>query len=328
MTKRDASIENFLEANGQGRALRKELAGDASVRRYERLRGGDRPAILMDVDPLQPDAPAHQLDLRPFVRFGDWLRQKGWSAPSIFAVDLENGLMLLEDLGDDLFKHCLEDGDAAREIELYAAAIDLLLAIQAAAPPEGLPAFDDAKMLEEAGRFTDWYAPALGVQAKADFLDIWREVLTGVRVGPDGFVYVDYHAENLIWLPARHGLARLGLLDFQDARLGPPAYDLVSLLEDARRDVRPGLATLMIERYLAARPEIEPEAFKRSYAILGAQRNCKILGLIAHLASAGKPQYLAFEGRVRAHLQHDLAHPSLAPLAAWFDRHIALNIAS
>jgi aminoglycoside/choline kinase family phosphotransferase len=201
--------------------------------------------------------------------------------------------------------------------------------LQALDTPSDLPAYDDEKMLGEASRFTRWYASDLSADAKADYLDIWRELLPAVRVGEDALVYVDYHADNLLWLPDRDGLGRVGLLDFQDARLGPPAYDLVSLLEDARRDVPHGLAEAMIERYLAARPDLDGEAFRTAYALLGAQRNCKILGLFSRLAKRdGKTQYLTLQERVRGHLQRDLAHPKLAALAAWFDRHIALNIAS
>ncbi|MDH3659052.1 MAG: phosphotransferase [Alphaproteobacteria bacterium] len=323
MTSRDATLSTFLEVNGQGRALRKRLAGDASVRRYERLIGGPVPMVLMD-------CPPDLLDVGPFLCIAKWLRRCGFSAPLIFAADEEAGLALMEDLGDDLFNRVLSEGvRSVDETELYGAAVDVLVVLQALEPPDDLPAYDDDKMLEEVGRFTRWYASRLSERAKADFLDIWRELLPLVRVGPAAFVYVDYHADNLLWLPEREGLARVGLLDFQDGRLGPPAYDLVSLLEDARRDVPPALAEAMVERYLAARPDLDAEAFRVAYAVLGAQRNCKILGLFSRLAiEDGKTQYLALQDRVRVHLQRDLAHPSLAALATWFDDHLLLNIAS
>ena len=328
MTDRNATIEHFLQANGQGRALRGPLAGDASVRRYERLRGGLLPVVLMD-------APPDLMDIQPFVRIAIWLKRAGFTAPLIFASDPGAGLVLMEDLGDDLFSAMLAppvdaDGDrCADEMVLYQAAIDVLLGLQEQTPPDSLPPYDDAKMLTEVGLLTEWYAPRLSEGAKQDYLDIWRELLPATRVGQEVFVYVDYHADNLIWLPDNDGLERVGLLDFQDGRLGPPAYDLVSLLEDARRDVSPDLAEMMIERYLAGRPDLDADAFRAAYAVLGAQRNCKILGLFSRLAVRdGKPSYLALQDRVRGHLQHDLAHPHLATLAAWFDRHIALNIAS
>ena len=323
MTDRSATIEEFLQVNGQGRALREKLAGDASVRRYERLTGGIVPAILMD-------CPPDRLDVRPFLRIATWLRQAGLSAPLIFAADEEAGLVLMEDLGDDLFSRvCARHEDDAVETELYGAAVDVLVAMQALDPLPDLPAYDDEIMLEEAARFTRWYAPDLSDEAKANYLDVWRELLPLVRVGPEALVYVDYHADNLLWLEKRSGLDVVGLLDFQDGRLGPPAYDLVSLLEDARRDVRPALAEAMIERYLQARPDLDAAAFRTSYAVLGAQRNCKILGLFSRLAAEeGKTQYLALQARVLAHLQQDLAKSSLAALAAWFDENLALKIAS
>lgn len=322
MTDRDAAIETFLQVNGQGRASREGLAGDASVRRYERLIDGMVPAILMD-------CPPDRLDVRPFLRIATWLRGEGFSAPLIFAADEDAGLVLIEDLGDDLLSHVCEQVEEADETALYGIAVDVLLALQALDPPADLPLYDDEKMLEEVGRFTKWHASNLSDQAKADYLDIWWELLPLVRVGPEAFVHVDYHADNLLWLEKRRELARVGLLDFQDGRLGPPAYDLVSLLEDARRDVRPALAEAMIERYLKARPDLDREAFRTSYAVLGAQRNCKILGLFSRLAiEEGKAQYLALQGRVAAHLQRDVAHQSLKPLAAWFDEHLLLDIAS
>jgi aminoglycoside/choline kinase family phosphotransferase len=323
MTDRNAAIEVFLQVNGQGHALRKKLAGDASARRYERLIGGDCPAILMDAPPDQPT-----LRTGSFLRIAEWLLQHGLSAPRIIAHDIEAGLVLLEDLGDGLFSAMLSPKGESREAELYGAAVDVLVELQRLTPPPDLPPYDDEKMLEEASRFTRWYAPALSERAKADYLDIWRDLLSAMRVGPATFVYVDYHADNLIWLPEREGLARVGLLDFQDGRLGPPAYDLVSLLEDARRDVEPALAETMVERYLLARPDLDPDAFRVAYAVLGAHRNSKILGMIANWSRTGKPHYLALHDRVRDHLKRDLAHPRLATLAAWFDNHIALKIAS
>ena len=322
MTDRDAIIEEFLQVNGQGRALRKKLAGDASARRYERLIGGSVPMVLMD-------CPPDVLDVRPFLRIAKWLRKMAFSAPLIFAADEDAGLLLMEDLGNDLFSRVLaSDEPAVDETTLYAAAVDVLVALQALQPPADLPAYDDNKMLEEVSRFTRWYTPTLSDRAKAAYLDIWQDLLPLVHAGPAALVYVDYHADNLLWLPERQGLARVGLLDFQDGRLGPPAYDLVSLLEDARRDVEPGLAEAMVQRYLAARPDLDEDALRMAYAVLGAHRNCKILGMIQNWARTGKPQYLQLEHRVRGHLQRDLTHPSLATLANWFDGHVALKIAS
>jgi N-acetylmuramate 1-kinase len=318
MAEREAQIEAFLRAAGFGSARREPLAGDASARRYERIHGGPRPAVLME-------APPGVIDARPFLAIAAWLRDRGWSAPEILAAEPAAGLVLLEDLGDRLFTRAIAD-DPAVEEPLYAAAVDLLVAIQRTAPPADLPPYDDAWLLREAALLTEWYAPDLGEQARDEYLEAWRAVLPRVRVGGDVLVYVDYHADNLLWLPGRAGLARVGLLDFQDARLGPPAYDLASLLLDARRDVDPALAGRMIERFLSARPELDPEAFAAAYAILGAQRNAKILGLFTRLARRdGKPRYLAPLPRVRAHLAAGLDHPALGPVRDWFERHLPLR---
>jgi len=319
MTERSSETRAFLDRYGYAGATRLPLAGDASVRRYERLSGGPRPAVLMD-------APSATMDIRPFVAVAGWLRDAGLSAPEVLAADPAAGLVLLEDLGDELFSRALAQGGDERL--LYETAVDLLLVLHRAPPPASLPRYDEAWLLREAELLVEWYAHALGEPAKANYRAIWRDLLPAARVGGDGFVYVDYHADNLLWLPARSGLARIGLLDFQDARSGPPAYDLASLLEDARRDVAPGLARAMVERYLAARPELDPDAFRAAYALLAAQRNAKILGLFSRLAQRdGKPHYLDLQPRVQAHLRRDLRHPLLTPLRLWFERHLHLPAA-
>jgi aminoglycoside/choline kinase family phosphotransferase len=319
MAERRAGVDAFLDAHGFGRAGRAPLAGDASVRRYLRLSGGPGPAVLMD-------APPALLDLRPFLEIGAWLRARGLSAPEVIAADPARGLVLLEDLGDDLFSRVLAERRLERR--LYQTAVDLLTNLHGAPPDLLLPPYDDAWLIREATLLVEWYAPDLGAAAENDYRAIWRDLLPAARVGGDGFVYVDYHADNLLWLPARAGLARVGLLDFQDARLGPCAYDLASLLEDARREVDPGLAQAMVQRYLNARPELDAAAFRAAYALLGAQRNAKILGLFTRLAGRdGKPHYLDLLPRVRAHLARDLRHPFLAPLRRWFARHLQLMAA-
>jgi N-acetylmuramate 1-kinase len=317
MIERSSDVRAFLDRHGFAGARRLSLAGDASVRRYERLSGGPCPAVLMD-------APPATIDVRPFLAVAGWLRDAGLSAPEVLAADPAAGLVLLEDLGDELFSRTLARGGDERL--LYRTAVDLLLVLHRAPPPAFLPRYDDAWLLREAELLVEWYSPALGDPAKADYRAIWRDLLPAARVGGDGFVYVDYHADNLLWLPGRNGLARVGMLDFQGARSGPPAYDLASLLEDARRDVDPGLARAMVERYLAARPELDADALRAAYALLAAQRNAKILGLFSRLAQRdGKPHYLDLQPRVRAHLRRDLRHPLLAPLRLWFERHLQLQ---
>lgn len=315
LTPRHHEVRSFLgEAGWEGAALA-PLAGDASPRRYLRLTRGAETAVLMDAGPASGE------DVRPFLRITGWLRARGLSAPEILAQSAEAGLLLLEDLGDALYAR-VAASDPASETELYAAATDLLAA-HAAPAPEGLAPYDMAVLQREAGLVPDWYLPGASADAAADYAGLLAEALAPASEARGVLVLRDYHAENLIWLPERTGAARVGLLDYQDALSGHPAYDLVSLLEDARRDTAPELRSAMRARFLAARPELSAEAFGAAYAALGAQRNLKILGIFARLCRRdGKPRYLELMPRVWGHLMQDLAHPALAPLAAWAARHL------
>ncbi len=318
---RTALIERFLAAQGWLDAERGLLAGDASFRRYYRLRRGTESAVLMD-------APPPQEDVRPFVAVATHLVRLGYSAPRILGADVESGLLLLEDLGDETYTRRLAAGDDERR--LYELAVDLLIDLHRRPGAAGiaLPAYDEERYLAEATLLTDWYLPALSggdtdPAIRADYVAGWREVLAAAVSGPQTLVLRDYHVDNLMWLPERDGLARIGLLDFQDAVLGPAAYDLVSLIEDARRDVDEKLGQDLIARYLAAFPALDPERFAAAYAVLGGQRNAKIIGIFTRLCRRdGKPQYLAHIPRVWRWLERDLTHPALEPLRAWFDRHL------
>jgi aminoglycoside/choline kinase family phosphotransferase len=320
MTRAD-EIAAFLAGEGWGEAERSPLAGDASARRYERLRRGGARAMLMDVPP------ASGLDVLPFLAVTDWLRAAGFSAPAILATDSTRGLVLLEDLGDDLFALLLRQ-DPSREPALYAAAIDLVADLQRLPPPAAdwiPPPYDMAVLMREARLFVEWYLPAAAGcpvpgEVDAEFDALARTAFAPVDL-PTVPILRDYHAENLLWLPERKGHARVGMLDYQDMLVGHPAYDLASLLEDARRDVPPDLRSTMLARY-AARTGTAPEAIADATAILAAQRNLKIMGLFTRLCRRdGKPRYLAYLPRVWAHLARDLAHPPLAPLAAFVARH-------
>jgi len=265
-------------------------------------------------------------NIKTFMQITEILRGYGFSAPEILSVDLENGFLLLEDLGDDLFaKVCLTDGSL--EAPLYQSAIDVLVALHRhRAAPEIAP-YDIETYLREARLLTQWYLPAAmgapvtsGVSAEFDHLIC--EVCTLIPESNPVLVQRDYHAENLLWLPGREGIKRVGLLDYQDALAGHPAYDLVSLLEDARRDTSAMLRSTMLQRYLD-KTGVEEANFKQAYSILGAQRNLKILGIFTRLyLRDGKPQYLELMARVWRHLQRDLEHPSLAGLRRWIVQNV------
>ena len=317
MAARRARIEAFLAVHGWGAARREALAGDASFRRYERLADGRRRAILMD-------APPPREDVRPFIAVARMLTEYGYSAPAVLAADAGAGLVLLEDFGDDLYTRVLAaGGDEAR---LYAAAVDLLCDLHRRPPAGALPPYDIGWLVDEARLFAEWYLPALRgaptpAPALAEFVALWREALAPACAGPTVLVLRDYHADNLVWLPRRRGLRRVGLLDFQGAVIGPPAYDLVSLLEDARRVVAADVVTAMLVRYTEA-AALDGRAFRIAYATLGAQRNTKIIGLFTRLCVRdGKAAYLDFIPHVWRLLERDLEHPALTPLRAWFDRH-------
>ncbi|MBK0399097.1 phosphotransferase [Limibaculum sp. M0105] len=327
--RRAAALEAFLRDAGAGGAAPRPLAGDASNRRYLRLTLPDgRPAVVMDAPPERGE------DIRPFVAVTGWLRGIGLSAPAILAADPQAGFMLLEDLGDDLYAQVCAATPAA-EPELYAAAVDLLAGLAHHSAPARmgdftLPPYDEAVLWREAALAVEWWLPAVtGAPASPDLVAEYRALVdaatTAVAGARDVVVLRDYHAENLIWLPARADAARVGLLDYQDALAGHAAYDLVSLLEDARRDTSAALREAMIARYLDRRGLSGAAAreFRAAYAALGAQRNLKIVGIFARLAIRdGKPRYLALIPRVWGHLSRDLEHPALAPLARLVDAHV------
>jgi N-acetylmuramate 1-kinase len=326
VTDRAPVVARFLDQAGWSEAVHEPLPGDASFRRYVRLRSADkRTAMLMD-------APPPRENVRPYLAVARLLRQLGFGAPAIFNQDAENGLLLIEDLGDDTYTRLLARGEA--EEPLYSLAVDVLIALRRRFTAQEMKAakflapYDDKRFLDEAALLVDWYWPAI-IEApvdpalRAEYLALWEKALPIVRKLPATLVLRDYHVDNLMRVRNRGGLLECGLLDFQDAVVGPPSYDLVSLLEDARRDVPPALAAAMRQRYLAAFPELDPAAFDASFAILGAQRSAKIVGIFTRLCVRdSKRQYLEHIPRVWRLLQQDLAHPALAPVAAWFARHI------
>ncbi len=346
------AFDDFLNAAGWAGAAVTPLAGDASSRSYFRVADGARGAVLMSAPPAAetpscPPAatPAERCrlgynasarlagpNLNAFVAIAETLRAAGLSAPEVFAADAEAGLALIEDLGDGLFAAVVEPGN---ENALYENAIDALLRLHAAAPPPPrgagyeMLAYDHLALMTEAELLIDWYwrlkkgAPPED-SVKEEFRDVFDAMLAGLDA-PNTIVLRDYHAENLLWLPDRKGPARVGVIDFQDGLVGSPAYDLVSLLEDARRDVDEDLTQAMIDRYTDARrgrEEFDRDRFLNDYAVLAVQRNAKILGVFARLAERdGKPRYLDFLPRVEAHFRRDLARPPAAGPRAFFKTH-------
>jgi len=320
MTDRSRALDHFLHQAGWGTAERAVLAGDASFRRYDRLHLNGQPAVLMD-------APPPQEDVRPFIRIARQLAHLGYSAPRILAEDVEHGFLLLEDLGDSTYTRQLTAG--APEEHLYALAMDVLADLhgRADAVPAGTPAYDDERLLTEACLLTDWYMPAvLGRDTtpalRDEYRRLWLEVLPVARAIPDTLVLRDFHVDNLMLLD-RPGLAACGLLDFQDAVSGPLTYDPMSLLEDARRDIDPGLIARMKARYLARLPALDPDSFAASWAVLAAQRHAKVIGIFTRLCKRdGKPGYLVHIPRVWRLLEQACAHPALAAVKDWLDTHI------
>jgi aminoglycoside/choline kinase family phosphotransferase len=312
VSEREAALRGFLEAAGWGEAERRPLGADWSQRRYERLALGDRTAVLMDAVADQP--------VGSFLAVGRWLRGIGLHAPEIYAADEASRILLLEDLGDVLVARAIAQG--ADERMLYELAVDVVLRFQEAPAPAFLPSLDDEGLLALLELFLEFEAAAADEAAKAQFREIWAELLPSARLGPDVFLYRDYHAENMLWLPHERGLWRLGLIDFQDAFRGPPLYDLVSLVQDARRDISADVAAAVVERYLEARPDMRRDVAGTAIAILGAQRALRILGVLRRLETVqGRSMPISLGARVRRHLVRNLKHPVLAGLRGWCERH-------
>jgi hypothetical protein len=342
---RMATVRRFLDGTSYAAAERRRIQGDASSRIYERLRLGDKRAILMNA-PRRADGPpvrdgkpysaiAHLAeDIIPFVAMANGLRQLGFSAPQIYEAELPDGLLIIEDLGSEP----VVAGDPPVPIEdRYGAAVDALIALHglplSASVPVApnvahhLPDYDIDAYLIEAELLLDWYLPRLGIPvteaSRAAYAAVWRDALVVALEARPTWVLRDFHSPNLIWLPDRSGLAQVGMLDFQDAVMGPAAYDLASLLQDARVDVPELMEVTLLGRYVRRRAELDPSFdpanFLQVYATLAAQRASKILGIFARLERRdGKPQYLRHIPRVRGYLHRSLAHPALGPLREWY----------
>ncbi len=318
---RDTAIKAFLSDHGWGDAARAPLADDASFRRYERLRRAGQMAVLMD-------APPPHEDVRSFRKIADHLRRLGYSAPEIYAADETLGLLLLEDLGDDTFTRVLARAErGGDETSLYENAVDVLIDLHrrpaGEAIPPGLAVYDDEKLMDEANLLPVWaYGDGLSDTALADYEAAWRALFPLLHGLPQTLVLRDFHVDNLLWLPDRDGVRACGLLDFQDALAGPAAYDLMSLVEDARRDLAAGLKATLLARYSAAFPDVDLTACH----ILAAQRHAKVIGIFTRLSLRdGKPGYLGHIPRVWRLLEKSLENPVLNSVKKWFDRHIPVE---
>ena len=312
-----AQAAHFLEQHGWTAPEITAVAGDASFRRYFRVESGTRHAILMDAPPPHEDP-------RPFVDIACHLRGQGFAAPEILAQDLAQGLVLLEDFGDQRMREHLDE-HPEDEKGIYTQVVDLLAELRLQ-PAADLPPYSRDEYLREVNLLTEWYCPAQELEVDLPgFEQAWDQVLKSVVDVQDPPVTVlrDYHAENIMLL--KNG--RLGLLDFQDALAGHSAYDLVSMLQDARRDVSDALESAMVTHYLSVTGEPDPDQFRSHYAILGAQRNTKIIGIFTRLCRRdGKARYLDFLPRMWDLLEKDLRHPDLSPVAVWFDQNIPAEI--
>ena len=310
-----AEAPDFLAAHGWAGADIRPLAGDASFRRYFRVHRDGETAVLMDAPP------AHE-DVGPFLKVAGHLLDRGLKAPRPLAVDRRRGLLLLEDFGDDRVGPLLLR-EPHRERDIYEQAVDLLAELTFRPAPDDLPPYDEPAMEREVRLLTEWYAPALDVPVdEAAYLAAWRAAWGGVieeATQNPVLVLRDYHADNLMVLPEN----ALGLLDFQDALAGHAAYDLVSLLQDARRDVSAELEQAMFDRFCEAAMIADRDRFRADYEVLGAQRNTKILGIFTRLwRRDGKQHYLPLQPRVWGYLERNLSHPALAPVRAWFDANL------
>jgi len=310
----------FLSSTGWNSAACEPLTGDVSARRYFRLRKDTQSAILMDASRALET-------VAPFVRIDEHLIQLGFSAPAILARNDAKGLLLLEDFGDATFAHSLDDQTEPEK--LFTLATDVLIALHQhpRAIPHGLRAYHPEKMLEDVELFLDWRTPGIPETGRAEFRKVWREVLPAAHQVPASLLLRDYHVANLMLLPGRADIRQAGLLDFQDAYQGPVTYDLVSLLEDARRDVPEGLQEKMAARYLAQFPALDRDAFETSLAILAALRHTRVLAIFERLSRhEGKHNYKQLHSpRVERLLQKALCHPMLAHLKRWFDQYARQN---
>ncbi len=326
MPERIKAINSFLSKHGWGKAERNLLAADASFRNYDRLKLGNQRAVLMN-------APPPMENVRPFILIAKHLEKLGFSTPHIMAEDVEAGFLLLEDFGDNTFTKHLANG--GNEEELYQLAIDVLIELHKLpteqAIPKSLPYYDDDKLLTEVGLLPDWYMPAIfgkptPKEARDEYIKLWKKLLPVARNVPETMVLRDYHVDNLMTIAGRSGTKSCGLLDFQDGIHGAVTYDVMSLLEDARRDISTEIIAEMRNRYLKAFSDMDIKAFDDSWAVLGAMRHCKVIGIFTRLCVRDKkPVYLEHIPRLWRLLDVSFENPVLSEIKEWIDCYIPEN---
>ncbi len=322
---RDSLKFEFLQSCDLGLTQRVALKADASHRTYERIIQNDGKSVIF------MDAPPEKEETLPFINIAKFLNDNDLSAPKVIKADTNNGFLLLEDFGDESYTKILSNNSAlssaTTETEIYENAIDALIHLQNV-PTSAikLDNYDESMLVKESMRFIEWYVSILNGEklnktVQEEYVIILKHLIASTKILPNVVVLRDFHADNLMWLQNRSGFRKVGLLDFQDAVIGSSVYDLVSLLEDARRDVSPQLADHLITRYLKAFPDISRKDFQAAYSIFGIQRNLKIVGFCAAQEAKNKnPYYLSLLPRVWRYINHDLKHPLLLPMKAWLTK--------
>tara|TARA_Y100000588_G_C14190562_1_gene897829 strand:- start:503 stop:1501 length:999 start_codon:yes stop_codon:yes gene_type:complete len=316
---REEQQKEFLESQGVAHAKQVVLAADASFRRYYRIELANKSLVLMDAPPTKEST-------GKFITIAKYLRDIGINAPEIYGQDVKNGFLLLEDFGNQKFSEILKACDHKQEHKLYSAAVSLLGTLQKRTPPPWLPYYTTEILMEEVELFIEWFWPVaksspISPSARRTYQDAWASILTATNSQEKVLVLRDFHVDNLMWITAGKGLKQIGILDFQDALSGSPIYDLVSLLEDVRRDVRTDLVCDLKEQFFASQ-KIGVDEFEYIYSALSAQRNTKIIGIFTRLWKRdGKSQYLELLPRTWRLLDNSLKNPTLCALQKWFAEH-------
>lgn len=320
-SERECLRDTFVSQNGWFGAKTTALQPDASFRRYFRLERAGVSAMLMDAPPMREQ-------ITPFITIAHHLNELGLVAPEIYHHDKNNGFILMEDFGDNTFTQLLNAG--TNEPNLYRSAVDVLIRLHGnpAAIQIDVPPYDRQTMIDESLLMPDWYYPAVRgfpvtTRIRQDYIDAWHQVLNHLPALDRTLVLRDFHIDNLIQVNRGDDAGQCGLLDFQDAVIGSPAYDLMSLLEDVRRDIRPESVESMLRHYLSSMPDTHPDLFMSSYHVLGLQRHCKVAGIFTRLATRdAKPAYREHLPRVLKFISLRLGHPLVMPVREWFDQHL------